>query len=34
MSIDYDKPIGPWARRERVRGEGGAGAIKKITPEA
>jgi len=30
MSIDYDKPIGPWARREKERG---AGAIKKITPE-
>jgi len=30
MSIDYDKPIGPWARRERARD---AGAIKKITPE-
>jgi 23S rRNA pseudouridine1911/1915/1917 synthase len=29
MSIDYDKPIGPWVRRAR---EHGAGVIKKLTP--
>lgn len=30
MSIDYEKPIGPWVRRAR---DHGAGVIKKLTPE-
>ena len=33
MSIDYDKPIGPWAPRAHEPGSQAAGVFRKITPE-